>query len=122
MGGEIREIYPVILTSTFEGDYERWGAGEFSKISAFELKMILSGFGKMLLNPFIEPLTIATGSRQFAEDLLRKLVREPNDDSTLHQMIRLVDIQKSFMSSVMTMQINNVWRQLYIYWSSTIFL
>lgn len=48
---EVIHYYPLIVTSTAEGNYEHWGKGGYFKISAFELRIILHNTKDFLIEP-----------------------------------------------------------------------
>jgi tetratricopeptide (TPR) repeat protein len=48
--GSLR-YYPLVVSSTPEGNYEKWGEGLFFKISAFELRVILRNTKQYLIDP-----------------------------------------------------------------------
>ncbi len=84
------QLIPLIVTSTPEGNYERWGEGKHPKVGVQEFKIILSNSDLLLRDIEVEKIVGATGDRDFAERFMQRLYQNPNNKALQNVFIRII--------------------------------
>ena len=107
------QFYPLIVTSTPEGNYERWGKRQSPKISIWDLNIILSNSKALLYDKQLELLAVATGNRAFAERFMRTWRHHPGDEALEKTFFRQVLAHKEKIATHFQ-QFKDLWKDPHV--------